>query len=90
MPLLDILTILSYVALNIDIIFQILRIWRTKSSNDISLIGLTIRYVAVLVILFKFMSLSDLPLIIGQSLITVTITLYLLLAISYRMRRRAV
>ncbi len=86
MELLDILTVLSYIALNVDIIFQILRIWRTKSSNDISLIGLSIRYVAILIILWKFISLSDLPLIAGQTLITITVTLYLLLAVSYRLK----
>lgn len=83
MNLLDILTILSYVALNVDILFQIHRIYTTKSSHDISLIGLSIRYGAVLIILVKFISLSDIPLIIGQGFIVFTMTLYLILAFLY-------
>ena len=88
MSTLDILTLISYVALNVDILFQIARIYRTKSSHDISLIGLSVRYVAVLVILYKFYTLSDLPLIAGQGLITLTITLYFVLAVLYRRRRK--
>ena len=86
MNLLDTLTILSYVALNADILFQIHRIYTTKSSHDVSLIGLSIRYGAVLVILIKFISLSDIPLIIGQSFILLTMTLYLFLAFLYTRR----
>ncbi len=80
MNILDYLTIISYTALNIDILFQIKQIYRTKSSKDLSLIGLTIRYVAILVILIKFISLSDIPLITGQGLIVITFTTYFILA----------
>ena len=79
MNLLDILTIISYVALNVDILFQIKQIYTTKSSRDVSLIGLTIRYVAILVILIKFVSLSDIPQMIGQSLIVITFTTYFII-----------
>ena len=80
---LDLLTVLSYIALNVDILFQIERIHKTKSSRDLSLIGMSIRYAAILVILIKFISLSDLPLIIGQALILLTYTTYLALAVYY-------
>jgi hypothetical protein len=36
---LDIFTVLSYIGLNIDIIFQIRRVYKTKSSRDLSLFG---------------------------------------------------
>ena len=87
MQVLDVLTLISYVALNADILFQIARIYKTKSSRDISLLGLSIRYIAILIILIKFVSLSDLPLIVGQGLITLSVTLYLCLAVMYRVRK---
>ena len=83
MTLLDILTLLSYVALNVDIIFQIRRIYYTKSSRDLSLFGMSVRYAAILIILVKFISLRDLPLIIGQGIIVLTFTTYLALALYY-------
>jgi hypothetical protein len=83
MTLLDLLTLLSYTALNVDILFQIKRIYQTKSSRDLSLFGMSIRYAAILIILIKFISISDLPLIIGQGLIALTFTTYLALAMYY-------
>jgi len=88
MNLLDFFTVASYMALNIDIIFQIRQIYRTKSSQDLSLAGLSIRYAAIMVILIKFISLSDIPLIVGQGLIAVTFTTYFILALHYFFRRR--
>jgi uncharacterized protein with PQ loop repeat len=83
MTLLDLLTLLSYIALNVDILFQIRRIYQTKSSRDLSLVGMSIRYAAILIILIKFISISDLPLIIGQGLIVLTFTTYIALALYY-------
>lgn len=88
MELLDLLTLLSYAALNVDILFQIRRIHKTKSSRDLSLLGLTIRYVAILIILIKFLSIGDLPLIIGQGLIAATFTTYFVLAVTYYKHRK--
>ena len=88
MNTLDLFTILSYVGLNIDIIFQIRRIYRTKSSKDLSLIGMSIRYFAILIILYKFISISDIALIIGQFLIFMTFTLYFFLAFIYFIKRK--
>ncbi len=86
---LDIFTIISYVGLNVDIIFQVRRIYNTKSSRDISLLGLSIRYIAILIILIKFISLSDLSLIIGQGLILITFTTYFILAFFYFFKKRS-
>lgn len=90
MTLLDIATLASYIALNIDIILQTVHIYRTKSSKDISLVGISIRYAAILIILVKFISLSEVPLILGQGLIAITFTLYLTLSILYFLRTRTV
>jgi hypothetical protein len=84
MTILDLLTLLSYIALNVDILFQIRRIYETKSSRDLSLAGMSVRYAAILIILIKFMGISDVPLIIGQGLIVLTFTTYLALALYYR------
>ena len=79
MSILDSFTLISYIALNVDMVFQIVRIYRTKSSADLSLVGLTIRYLATFLILAKFVSLHDLPLMVGQGLILATFTVYLAL-----------
>lgn len=83
MDFLDWLTLISYVALNADVLFQIRRIYQTKSSKDLSLFGMAIRYIAIIIILVKFVNLSDITLVIGQSLITITFTVYFGLAIAY-------
>ena len=88
MALLDVLTLLSYIALNVDILFQIRRIYHTKSSRDLSLFGMSVRYAAILIILTKFISLSDVPLIIGQRLIVLTFTTYFALALYYFVTRK--
>ncbi len=89
MDTLDILTVLSYIGLNVDIIFQIRRIYSTKSSRDLSLLGLSVRYTAILIILYKFISISDMALIIGQVLIVLTFTLYFFLAFFYFIKRKS-
>ncbi|MGD8422402.1 MAG: hypothetical protein PVJ46_12065 [Methyloceanibacter sp.] len=88
MALLDVLTLLSYIALNVDILFQIRRIYHTKSSRDLSLFGMSVRYAAILIILIKFITLSDVPLIIGQGLIVLTFTTYFALALYYFVARK--
>jgi amino acid transporter len=83
MTILDLLTLLSYIALNVDIVFQIKRIYQTKSSRDLSLTGMIIGYAAIVIILIKFIGLSDVPLIIGQGLIVLTFGTYFALALYY-------
>ena len=86
---LDLLTLLSYIALNVDIVFQIKRIYQTKSSRDLSLTGMSIRYAAILIIMIKFINISDVPLIIGQGLIVLTFSTYFALALYYLAKRNA-
>jgi len=88
MPLIDLATLFSYFALTSDILLQIKNIYRTKSSNDLSLIGMSIRYIAILIIWFKFFTLSDMPLVIGQSLVAISFTTYLALATLYFYKNR--
>lgn len=83
------LTVVSYIALNIDVVLQALRIYRTKSSKDLSILGMTIRFLAIIIILIKFISLSSLSLVIGQGLIAITFSIYLILAILYFRHRKS-
>ncbi len=84
MSLLDLLVIISYAAFSIDVLMQLRRVHRTKSSNDLSLAGMAIRWTAMLIILYEFIRLKDKPLIVGQSLLVLSFTFYLSLAIFLR------
>jgi len=88
MNILDFLTLASYVALNTDIVLQIRKIYKTKSSRDLSLVGLSVRYTAILVILIKFVETKEFTLIAGQSLLVLTFTTYLILAVYYFIHRK--
>lgn len=88
MELLNVLTLISYIALTTDVLFQIARIKRSRSSGDLSLIGLSIRQVAIVVIFYKFWTLGEWPLVVGQGLLAIAFTLYLTLAFYYCHCRR--
>ncbi len=83
MTFLDIVTLFSYAALTADIVFQIVRVRKTHSSRDVSLAGITIRYIAILVIFYKFFTLTEWTLMVGQGLLMIVFTLYLVLAFYY-------
>ena len=89
MDLLSFITLLSYIALNVDIVLQLKRIYQTKSSSDLSMLGLGIRYAAIIIIMVKFATLKDTALIVGQGLIVVTFTAYFVLAIIYSLRKKS-
>lgn len=84
MDFLNFLTLLSYVALNVDILLQLRRIHLVNDVRDISLAGALIRYVAIWIILYKLICVGDVYLIIGQALITIIFTGYLLVLLAYR------
>lgn len=88
MDILDWLTLISYIALNVDVMLQIHRIYSTKSSHDLSMLGMTIRYIAIAIILVKFIELGDMPLLLGQVLIAGTFTVYFMLAIVYARHKK--
>lgn len=83
MNFLDFITFASYIALTADILFQIHSIRITKSAEDISLVGLSIRYLAIIIILYKFFTLADWSLFLGQILLTIVFTAYVVLAFYY-------
>ena len=81
---LDWLTLISYIALNVEICMQAWHIYRTKSSHDLSIPGMVIRFMAIAIILVKFATIGDLPILIGQAVIVLTFGTYFALAIHYR------
>ena len=84
MSFLDNATLISLIALNIDILLQNKRVWGRKSSKDISLSGLLVRYIAIFILLAKYFSLQDWVLIVGQAIIAVNVTIYLVLVVRFR------
>ncbi len=88
MHILDIATIVALMALNIDIFLQNQKVYRRKSSKDISLPGLSVRYIAIFIILTKYVAINDKVLVFGQSLIALNVMVYIVLV--YRYRRSSV
>ena len=82
--LLNYITIFAYVAFTTETIFQIVHLYKRKSSLDISLNGCIIRLIAVLVVLIKFVSIDDWILIIGQIFLVTSYIIYFSLVIVYR------
>ncbi len=83
MNLLDFLTLMSFIGLNIDVLLQAHKIRQVKSSEDISVSGLMVRFVAIFVILYKLLCIGDMALILGQGLLAITFTSYMILVFSY-------
>lgn len=83
MNLLDFLTLLSFIGLNIDVLLQAHKIREVKSAEDISMSGLMVRFVAIFIILYKLLCVGDLALILGQALLAITFTCYMILVFSY-------
>lgn len=87
MHYLDFATLFSLLALNVDIALQNRRVHGRKSSKDISMTGLLVRYVAIFVLLLKYFTLDDPVLIVGQTLIALNVTVYIVLVYKYRKTR---
>jgi hypothetical protein len=87
MELLDILTIGAFVALSTDIVLQINHLRSHKSSDDLSLIGLGVRYAAIWVLLYNFYTIGDWPLLVGQALLATVFTFYLGVVLVYYRKR---
>ena len=82
--LIDYALIVAFIALTTDVIIQILHIIKRKSSRDISIKGCIIRSFGALVLLIKFFLLSDVYLVIGQTIFLSVYLTYFLLIIYYR------
>lgn len=84
MHFVDLAALFSLLALNVDIALQKRRVFLRRSSRDISIIGLLVRYAAIFVLLIKYVTLDDTILIAGQAIIALNVTLYVVLVHKYR------
>lgn len=80
-------TLIAFGAIAIDLIFQIHRVWKRKSSADISLWGYTIRFIAAFILFAKYFTLFDAYLISGQAIVVILHVIYFWLVIKYRSRQ---
>jgi hypothetical protein len=82
--LVDYATVIYYIAFSADLLFQIIRVYRRKSSLDISWKGTFVRTIGSSVIFIKFLTVGDRSLIVGQSVFLIAVFVYLILVIYYR------
>lgn len=86
MTVIDYLTLVAYAALNIDVIAQTIHIFRRRSSLDISIYGVLLRFVAIAIIWLKLNQLGDIPVLIGHSFILITFVVYFITIIYFRIK----
>jgi uncharacterized protein with PQ loop repeat len=82
--LIDYATIIALLALTLDILIQILHIWKRKSSLDISIKGATLRVAAATILLLKYVSIQEPFLLLGQAIFLSSYITYFILLIVYR------
>ncbi|KKW29475.1 MAG: hypothetical protein UY72_C0043G0001 [Candidatus Uhrbacteria bacterium GW2011_GWD2_52_7] len=75
---------LGYGLFYVDLIFQIRRLLKTRSSRDVSAQGVAIRLIAAVLFQLKYFSVHDLPLIVGGLVYTFLVAIYALLAFRFR------
>lgn len=88
MSLINILVVFSYVGLNLDVLLQNITVYQTRDSADVSLTGVTMRFFAVTILAVKFLLLDQSLLLIGQTILTVNVIIYLCFVFRYRIRKR--
>lgn len=77
-------TAIAFIALFIDVILQIKKLIKLKSSKDISKHGCIMRLVALFILEVKFIVLNDFWLILGQGLFNILFIVYFVLILKYR------
>ncbi|KKW29332.1 MAG: hypothetical protein UY72_C0049G0009 [Candidatus Uhrbacteria bacterium GW2011_GWD2_52_7] len=74
---------LGYGLFYVDLIFQIQRLLKTRSSRDVSAQGVAIRLIAAVLFQLKYFSVHDAPLIAGGLVYTSLVAIYALLAFRF-------
>ncbi|RJO59970.1 PQ-loop repeat-containing protein [candidate division WS5 bacterium] len=82
-------SILAYIAFSVDLLMQILKIHKRKSSDDVSPWGVGTRLVGSTALFVKFFTVQDPFLIIGQGLFSLTILAYLLTVVYFKSKDAA-
>ncbi len=75
---------IALVMLAIGVMSQMWKIHKNKSSEDISLIAVTFRSIAMIIILLKMIYMKDWYLISGQGVLIVTYIFYIIMILKYR------
>ena len=88
MELINLLVIVSFVALNLDVLLQNYRLYQINESVDISLYGVALRLFAVIVLATKFYLLDERALFVGQLILAGNVTVYLVLVTRYRNKKK--
>lgn len=88
MELINLLVVVSFVALNLDVLLQNYRLYQIRESVDISLSGVALRLFAVIILATKFYVLNENALFIGQSILSVNVSIYLILVTRYRYKKK--
>ena len=78
------ITLIAFIALTLDVIFQILQVAKKKSSKEISIRGCILRIVAISILEIKFFLINDPWLIIGQGIFGSIFLTYFFLVLFYR------
>lgn len=68
----------------VDLVFQIRRLLKTRSSRDVSTDGVAVRLVAAVLFQLKYFSVHDAPLIAGGLIYTILVAIYALLAFRFK------
>ena len=76
-------TIIAFIAFTTDNIIQSSRVLKLKRSDDVSIRGETIRVIAVVLLFIKFLTTTDMYLIIGQGVFGISLLIYYGLLIKY-------
>lgn len=85
--LLDWGSFIALLMLAVAVYVQMLRIIEKKSSGEISLVTVTIRTVAMAIILLKMIHLQDWYLICGQAVLMITYACFVGVVLKYRTKK---
>lgn len=77
-------SIIAYMAFSIDLLMQIFKIQKNKSSDDVTSWGVGIRLMGSCILLLKFITVNDSYLMVGQGLFSLTILAYLLTVVYFK------
>ena len=78
------ITLIAFIALTLDLIFQISHVIKKKSSKDVSIAGCVVRIFAISILELKFILVNDSWLIVGQSIFGIVFLAYFALVLFYR------
>lgn len=82
--LLNILTVIAYVAFATDVFLEIRKVRLRKHSADVSVVGITIRTCAAFIIMWKLLMVGDNVLIFGHSIMVVLLCVYVAFVYRYK------